>query len=441
MNPLEIPLPNGTDVVVRRLPGDGLDAGVTDGVAGRVRGILSDGSVQIALIGGREVTVARRAVIPAKAGQFRFAARREATWSRLGRGASRGAIVLETIVGSRAWGLATDASDTDHRGLFAAPFSLRLGLVAPPQDLVSADGSASYWEIGKGIAQALRNDPNTLEMLFLPSARATDEIGAWILEERDAFPSKEMLGSFGRYALSQLRKLASTARLHSYREQLFHWLRTEPNLALDTAVERLAGLAVADGNGTPQMANDATRAEAKERIKQLYRSLADRQVLPEATFAALRAFAQDPQAHARSEDSLGPALPAPLRPKNAYNLLRLMATAEHWLITGTPEFAFGGALHERLFAIKRGEVPLDDVLAEATEKARAVEEAHRNSPLPARADVRRADALLRRCHEELLRRHAARVPGIFGADAPEPELPTIDAVAEPDAGEALKEPS
>ncbi len=432
MNPLEIPLPNGTDVVVRRLPGDRLDASIADGIAGRVGGVLPDGSVQVTLIGGRQITVARPAVVPAKAGQFRFAARREATWSRLGPGASNGAIVLETIVGSRAWGLATESSDTDRRGLFAAPFSLRLGLVAPPQDLVSADGSASYWEIGKGIAQALRNDPNTLEMLFIPSARATDEIGAWILEERDAFPSKEMLGSFGRYALSQLRKLASTARLHSYREQLFYWLRTEPNLALDTAVERLASLAVTDGKATPQTANAATRTEAKERIKQLYRSLADRQVLPEATFAALRAFAQDPLAHARSEDSLGPALPAPFRPKNAYNLLRLMATAEHWLATGTPEFAFGGALHDRLFSIKRGEVPLDDVLAEATEKARAVEEAQRNSPLQARADVRRADALLRRCQEELLRRHAARVPGIFGADAPEPELPSVDAGGDED---------
>ena len=35
----------------------------------------------------------------------------------------------------------------------------------PPLDLVSLDGSQTYWEIGKAIRQALRADPNTLEML------------------------------------------------------------------------------------------------------------------------------------------------------------------------------------------------------------------------------------------------------------------------------------
>ena len=43
--------------------------------------------------------------------------------------------------------------------------------------LVSADGSATYWAAGKAIRQALRADPNTLEMLFLPSATPQDPIG------------------------------------------------------------------------------------------------------------------------------------------------------------------------------------------------------------------------------------------------------------------------
>ena len=51
---------------------------------------------------GRGGLRARRAV-PSKAGQLRFARHREAAWTAL-----RSCAVLETVVGSRAWGLADD---------------------------------------------------------------------------------------------------------------------------------------------------------------------------------------------------------------------------------------------------------------------------------------------------------------------------------------------
>ena len=74
--------------------------------------------------------------------------------------------------------------------------------------LTSADGSVTYWEHRKAIEKAVRADPNTLELLFVETARATDPIGEWILEARDAFASADLFGSFGRYAVSQLGKLS-----------------------------------------------------------------------------------------------------------------------------------------------------------------------------------------------------------------------------------------
>jgi hypothetical protein len=164
------------------------------------------------------------------------------------------------------------------------------------------------------------------------------------------------------------------------------------------------------------MPSDADRShQAKQYIKQLYRSLADQGLLDANEFAALVRFARDRSANFD--------LPRELRPKNAYNLVRLLATATRWLREGTPTFEVDGDLRERLLAIKKGEVALDAVLAEAEAMAPDLERARDRSELPRRPDVVRADALLRRIGEELARRWVLDVPGPFGHDAPKaPEV-------------------
>jgi hypothetical protein len=98
----------------------------------------------------------------------------------------------------------------------------------------------------------------------------------------------------------------------------------------------------------------------------------------------------------------------------------LLATATRWLREGTPTFAADGALRDRLLAIKKGQVSLDEVLAEAEAMAPDLERARDESRLPKRPDVARADALLRRIGEELARRWVERAPGPWGAAAPKP---------------------
>ena len=72
----------------------------------------------------------------------------------------------------------------------------------------------------------------------------------------------------------------------------------------------------------------------------------------------------------------------------------------------------------RLFAIKRGEVALSEVLAEADAMAPDLEAARDVSTLPKRPDVARIDAILRRIGEELAHRWITRAEGPFGKDAP-----------------------
>jgi hypothetical protein len=395
-----VPLPHGTEVVtaVDRALGE---RRIPQGTLGRVSRVDGD-AVDVTIVGVGVLRYSRRELSARRVGQALYAQRRADAWTALER-----CVVLDTQVGSRAWGLANERSDDDRRGVFALPLPWTLGIVAPPEDLVSADGSATYWAVGKAVRQALRADPNTLEALFVPGAIARDPIGTWILEARPCFVSVEIYGTFGRYALGQLRRMEQSLRLAEHRALVLDWLRADPTQGLDAVAARLARASV---RAAPTEAD--ALLQAKQYLKQLYRSLADQGLLDANDFAALARFAAE-----RAHDF---ELPRELRPKNAYNLLRLLATAERWLREGEPVFEMSGALRTRLLAIKAGEVPLAEVLAEAESMTPALEAARDASKLPARPDVARADALLRKVGEELAARWVGRSPGPFGADAPTP---------------------
>lgn len=403
VDPLGVPLPHGTEVTTRveRLSGG---RRIPQGVVGRVVR-ARDGGFDVLIVGTGEIWYARDELLLRKPGQIQFAKRRAATWEALHR-----CVVLETVVGSHAWGLAEDASDTDTRGVFALPFPWTLGLAEKPTDLVSANGSSNYWEYIKTVNQALRADPNTLEMIFVPSAHPLDETGEWLLHERDAFVSKAIFGSFGRYAMSQLEKLSRSQRLAEHRDLLLEWLCEEPAPLLDEVARRLAQI-------TPRPAPTAEDAvlAAKTYVKQLYRSLWDQGLLDSNDFDALTRYARAGGAR--------PPGARELRPKNAYNLLRLIALATAWLREGTPRFEVTGSFRARLLEIKHGKVPLEDVLRDAEELAPELEAARNRSAMPERPDYARADRLARRLGEEMARRWIQQLPGPWGREAP--PAPTV----------------
>ncbi len=403
IDPRQVPLPKGTEVTTR-VARSHVGGVLPMGALGRVAG-ATDARVLVDVVGVGVLDFAREDLLPRKAGQLRFAARRHDAWQALSP-----AIVLRTTVGSRAWGLADDGSDTDERGVFVLPLAWTTGLAQRCEDLVGLDGSASYWEVEKTVRQALRADPNTLEMLFVDSARANDEMGEWLLAERDAFVSRDIYGSFARYAVSQLRRLEQSARLAEHRVIVLAWLEREPSLSLDEVAMRLAaatGLASGDDHH-----------RAKEYVKQLYRSLHDQALLPACDFASLVAFASSHRATFE--------LPRELRPKNAYNLLRLLYLAHDWLVDGAPRFRASGARRERLFAIKRSEVALSDVLSEAEAMLPGLEAARLVTKLPERPDIARADRLLSRVRLEAARRSVTAEPGPWGREAPPAPEPSLE---------------
>jgi hypothetical protein len=96
-----IPLPNGTEVTTRieRRFGRLL---IPQGTIARV--VHTEGDrVEVRVVGGGRHVYLRSELLPRNSGQLRFAVRRQEAW-----GALRGAVVLEAVVGSQAWGLADE---------------------------------------------------------------------------------------------------------------------------------------------------------------------------------------------------------------------------------------------------------------------------------------------------------------------------------------------
>ena len=398
LDPAAVPLPPGTEVTTR------VDReGHPQGESGRVARLDGD-RVEVTFLDGTRATYLRAEVTPRKLGVARYAHRRAAAWDQL-----RPCVAIDTVVGSRAWGVAEEGSDEDRRGVFVLPMPWTTGLVDPPLDLQSVDGSQTYWELGKAIRQALRADPNTLEMLFADPA-VIDPIGAPLVEMREGLLSHEIYGSFGRYALSQLDRLEHNQRLADHRAIVIGWLRDDPELELDTAAERLAD----EARVAAPTRGDAV-ARAREYLKQLYRSLYDQGVIVANDWASLRAAAK-----------LDLALPRDLRPKNAYNLIRLLDLAIRWLAGEPPVVRASDEVRPTLLAIKRGELPMSEVMALARDLTPRLEAARQASRLPKHADVARADRVLRAAREEAARRFVERVPGPWGAEAAEPPEATYD---------------
>jgi RNA repair pathway DNA polymerase beta family len=409
---LTVPLPAGTEITTRvDREFDGRFR--PQGVVGRVVGVVGE-LVEVVFLDGLKGQYVRTELVPRKLGVVRYAQRREASWQAL-----RPCVVLEARVGSRAWGLANEHSDEDHRGVFALPMPWMTGLVDPPLDLVSLDGSSTYWELGKAIRQALRADPNTLEMLFADPV-ASDEIGAALIDCREAFLSKEIYGSFGRYALSQLDRLEHNQRLADHRSLLLRWLAEDPELTLDAAAVRLADSAAI----AAPTAKDAMM-RGRDYIKQLYRSLYDQGALPSNDWASLIVHARR-QAEAEADQQGAFSQPRDLRPKNAYNLIRLLDLAIRLLKGEPPTVQVSPGLRPTLLAIKQGERAMSEVMQMARQLTPELEAARDASPLPTTPDIARVERVLRAAREIAARRWVLGEPGPWGKDAPEPAVASFD---------------
>ncbi|MGW5849501.1 nucleotidyltransferase domain-containing protein [Streptomyces sp. NPDC055254] len=122
--------------------------------------------------------------------------------------------VYRCVMGSRAFGLATEASDTDLRGVYLAPTPLFWRFEKPPTHVEGPLEEQFSWELERFCELALRGNPNILECLHSPLVEEATPVGEELLDLRGSFLSRRAHVSFSRYAASQRGKLLADVRVH-----------------------------------------------------------------------------------------------------------------------------------------------------------------------------------------------------------------------------------
>jgi predicted nucleotidyltransferase len=121
-------------------------------------------------------------------------------------------VIYRCVVGSRAYGLDHDASDTDRRGIYLPPAELHWSLYGVPEQLEKPNTEEVYWELQKFITMALKANPNILECLYTPLVEHATPLAQELLDMRPAFLSRMVYQTYNGYVLSQFKKLQADLR-------------------------------------------------------------------------------------------------------------------------------------------------------------------------------------------------------------------------------------
>ena len=121
-------------------------------------------------------------------------------------------VIYRCIVGSRAYGLESEASDFDRRGIYLPPAERHWSLAGVPEQLERAETQEVYWELQKFLTLALKANPNVLECLYTPLVEMAAPPAEELLAMRQIFLTRLVYQTYNGYVLSQFKKMEQDLR-------------------------------------------------------------------------------------------------------------------------------------------------------------------------------------------------------------------------------------
>lgn len=119
-------------------------------------------------------------------------------------------IILEGVTGSTAYGLNTENSDIDVKGVYLLPTDMVLSIGFNPQKTTKdhVDPDWVYHEVGKFMKLVIAGNPTVTELLYLDEYTILTPVGQLLIDNRAAFLStKAVMDAYRGYALSQALRL------------------------------------------------------------------------------------------------------------------------------------------------------------------------------------------------------------------------------------------
>jgi predicted nucleotidyltransferase len=112
-------------------------------------------------------------------------------------------LILDTIVGSHAYGLALPGSDLDRRGIFLAPPDALWAIGGHEKCVTHPTEDTTHWELAHFVGHALKGSHAALDVLWAPVVSITDD-GHLLHDARRAFLSRRALPSMRGHAVANI---------------------------------------------------------------------------------------------------------------------------------------------------------------------------------------------------------------------------------------------
>jgi len=135
--------------------------------------------------------------------------------------------IFETIIGSQAYGISTPESDVDRSGVMIPGRDYFLGLQKFEQFQGFPGEDRTIYDIRKALGLVADNNPNMLDLLYVPSRCILKMTPYWekVMDKASLFLSKKARYTFSGYAIAQL------SRLKTHRAYLLNPPTHEPTRA------------------------------------------------------------------------------------------------------------------------------------------------------------------------------------------------------------------
>ncbi len=319
-------------------------------------------------------------------------------------------ILFKAMVGSHLYGLQTETSDEDYLGVYT-PMSLSK-LISPfknetevDESIVSKDDNnkndndavdCKYYRIDKFIKLLADNNPNVLEMLFIPDDKVLychPFFKKYILDQYEIFISKRIINKFIGYAISQEKK--SYVKTENYKEIV------EFNEYMTNFLVNGPGYTLVCMKGTVKdLIDEAKNYDGREfKTDDEFLYVGDMKFFHKVFIKDVDEMIKDKLR--RVSHRFDDMMLFDYDPKFMSHTIRLLDEGIQLLESGKIVLPFTGDTHELIMSIKKGEMNIEEIPSIVDKYKERMKQLEDKTTLPEKVNVREIEDLYLKLIKEL----------------------------------------